>query len=67
MRSYLSIRLKIECKFFGGINNKAIYPDKQQTIKASEQLIALLLPVLEEDHWPKLMMSPYLHPDTVGE
>lgn len=45
--SYFS---KIELKFF---NSRGIYPDKQQSIEASERLLKVLLPVLEKNHWPE--------------
>jgi hypothetical protein len=47
---YLS---KVELKFFGESLGHRIYPDKQQAIQASEKLLALLLPILQNEHWPK--------------
>ncbi len=49
-QSYFS---KIEWKYFGQTNGKVIHPEKQQVIDASEILINALLPVLENEHWPK--------------
>jgi hypothetical protein len=47
---YLS---KVEWKFFSTSSGSPVYPDKQQTIEASEKLLSVLLPVLENDHWPQ--------------
>ncbi len=44
--SYFS---KTELKFF---DSRGIYPDRQQSIEAAEKLLKVLLPVLEENHWP---------------
>lgn len=44
---------KVEWSFHGiGTFNSPVYPDKLQTIQASEKLLSVLLPVLELDHWP---------------
>ena len=47
--SYFS---KVEWKFYGRNFGGAIFPDKEQAVKASEKLLSVLLPVMEEDHWP---------------
>lgn len=47
--SYFS---KVEWNFYGTDYSGRIYPDKQQTIEASQKLLSVLLPVLERDHWP---------------
>ncbi|MGD0785880.1 MAG: hypothetical protein ABR969_08690 [Sedimentisphaerales bacterium] len=44
--SYFS---KVELKFF---NARGVYPDKQQSIEATQKLLKVLLPVLEKNHWP---------------
>jgi hypothetical protein len=44
--SYFS---KVEISFS---NLRGIYPDKEQAIDATEKLLKVLLPVLEENHWP---------------
>jgi len=43
---------KVEWKFYGVDFSGLIYPDKAQTIQASEKLLSVLLPVLERKHWP---------------
>lgn len=45
--SYFS---KVELAF----NRSKKAPNKEQTVKAAEQLMSVILPVLEEEHWPKL-------------
>jgi hypothetical protein len=45
--SYFS---KVEIKFF---NVKGLYPDKKQAIEATEKLLRVLLPVLENNIWPE--------------
>ena len=44
--SYFS---KVEIKFF---NLKFGFPDKEEAIAAAEELFAVILPVLESEHWP---------------
>jgi hypothetical protein len=43
---------KVEWKFFNTQLGQTVYPDKEESLKASEKLLAALLPVLEGDHWP---------------
>jgi hypothetical protein len=40
---------KIEWKFFGA---NSTFPTQQQTLAATENLLTVILPVLEDDHWP---------------
>lgn len=40
---------KIEWKFFG---TNSTFPNREQTLAATEKMLAVVLPVLEEDHWP---------------
>ena len=47
--SYFS---KVEWFFYGKDSFEYVYPDKEQTLEASKQLLALLLPELEKNHWP---------------
>lgn len=47
--SYFS---KVEWFFFGVDSFGRTYPDKEQTLAASQQLLARLLPELENNHWP---------------
>ncbi len=47
--SYFS---KVEWFFFGMDAFGRTYPDKEQTLSASRQLLAQLLPELERNHWP---------------
>ena len=48
--SYFS---KVEWKFYNISSvNAAIYPNKDEVIKASEKLLSVLVPVLEKNHWP---------------
>ena len=43
---------KVEWKFYGVDSFGLIYPDKEQTLDASARLMKVLLPELEENHWP---------------
>lgn len=43
---------KVEWKFYGADSFGLIYPDKDQTLRASQKLMARLLPELEINHWP---------------
>jgi hypothetical protein len=47
--SYFS---KVEWKFYNTASGRAIYPNKQEAIAASEKLMSVILPVLEKEHWP---------------
>ena len=47
--SYLS---KVELKFFGYGHGGIIFPNKEETIQASEKFLSVLLPVMERNHWP---------------
>jgi hypothetical protein len=47
--SYFS---KVEWKFFNTRFGQTIYPKKEEAIKATQKLLSVILPVLEEDHWP---------------
>lgn len=48
--SYFS---KVEWKFYNISSiNTAIYPNKDEVVKASEKLLSVLAPVLEKNHWP---------------
>lgn len=49
--SYFS---KVEWKFFNIRFNKPIYPSKEEAIGASQKLLRVILPILEEEHWPIL-------------
>ena len=45
---------KVEWKFF---NTKfgaggSVYPDKEETVTASQKLLSVILPILEKEHWP---------------
>lgn len=44
---------KVEWKFYGIDDFSAmLFPNKEQTLAASQKLLTELVPVLEEDHWP---------------
>jgi hypothetical protein len=43
---------KVEWKFFNRVFGRTVYPQKDEAIQASEKLLSVLLPVLEEEHWP---------------
>ena len=43
---------KIEWQFYGSDYTGRIYPTQEQVLQASQKLLSILLPVLEEDHWP---------------
>jgi len=47
--SYFS---KVEWKFFNEKYGARIYPTRTEAIMASEKLLAVILPVLESQHWP---------------
>lgn len=47
--SYFS---KVEWQFYGVDTFGRIYPDREQVVAASERLLEVLLPALEEGHWP---------------
>ena len=47
--SYFS---KVEWKFFNRTPGRTTYPNKQETLAASEKLLAVILSVLEKEHWP---------------
>jgi len=47
--SYFS---KVEWKFFNTRFGQTIYPNKEDTIKASEKLLGVILPILKREHWP---------------
>lgn len=52
-RSKYSYFSKVEWNFFGKDGfNATVYPDKEQTLEASEKMLAVLLPELERNHWP---------------
>ena len=48
--SYFS---KVEWKFFNAGFGSAIYPDKETAIKASGPLLGVIVPILENEHWPQ--------------
>jgi hypothetical protein len=43
---------KVEWKFFNTHHGRTLYPDDEESLKASEKLLSSLLPILESDHWP---------------
>jgi len=43
---------KVEWKFFGRDSFGDVYPNQEQTLAASEKLMAILLGELEANHWP---------------
>ncbi|MCJ7729861.1 MAG: RNA binding protein fox-1 homolog [Sedimentisphaerales bacterium] len=47
--SYFS---KVEWKFYNSRFGRVTYPNKQEALAASEKLLAVILPVLEREHWP---------------
>jgi hypothetical protein len=47
--SYFS---KVEWQFYGFDAFGRIFPDRRQVVEASEKLLQVLLPALEEGHWP---------------
>ena len=47
--SYFS---KVEWQFYGVDTFGRIYPDREQVVKASEKLLQVLLPAIEDGHWP---------------
>jgi hypothetical protein len=47
--SYFS---KVEWKFFNTRFGQTIYPSKEEAVTAGEKLLAVVLPVLEREHWP---------------
>lgn len=51
LRSEYSYFSKVEIKFF---NIRGSYPSKEESIAAAEKFLGVVLPVLENDHWPDL-------------
>jgi hypothetical protein len=49
--SYFS---KVEWKFFNTRFGQTTYPSKEEAVTAGEKLLAVVLPVLEREHWPDL-------------
>jgi len=47
--SYFS---KVEWKFFSRGLEGVFYPKKKQAVAASEKLLGVILPILEQEHWP---------------
>jgi hypothetical protein len=47
--SYFS---KVEWKFYGVDSGGKIFPNKSETLVASEKLLSVVLPIVESDHWP---------------
>ncbi len=47
--SYFS---KVEWKFYGNNFGRVIYPDKKEAVEASEKLLKVILPILEQQCWP---------------
>lgn len=47
--SYFS---KVEWKFYGTGFNGIIYPNKEEALEASEKIMSVLLPLIEDEHWP---------------
>jgi hypothetical protein len=47
--SYFS---KVEWKFFNTRFGQITYPSKEEAVTAGEKLLAVVLPVLEREHWP---------------
>ena len=43
---------KVEWRFYGRGVGGLIFPDKEETVKASEKMLSVLLPVVEKEHWP---------------
>jgi hypothetical protein len=44
---------KVEWQFFGTRYGRRIYPSKEEAIEASEKLLGIILPILEDKHWPE--------------
>lgn len=44
---------KIEMKFQNSQFGQTVYPDKKEAVKAAEELLGVLVPILEQDHWPE--------------
>jgi hypothetical protein len=47
--SYFS---KVEWKFYNSSFGRTVYPNKQDTLAASEKLLTAVLPILEKELWP---------------
>ncbi|MHC4500982.1 MAG: hypothetical protein ACYS21_17925, partial [Planctomycetota bacterium] len=52
--SYFS---KVEWKFFNARFGQRFQPSKEEAVRASEKLLAVLLPVLEREHWPAWLVA----------
>ena len=49
--SYFS---KVEWKFYNNKLGRISYPNKQEAVAASEKLLKVILPILEQEHWPSM-------------
>jgi hypothetical protein len=52
LRGKFSYFSKVEWKFYGNNFGRMTYPDKQEAVAASEKLMKVVLPVLEQQCWP---------------
>ncbi|MBN1392062.1 MAG: hypothetical protein JW947_04585 [Sedimentisphaerales bacterium] len=57
LRSKYSYFSKVELKFFNtgfvkGKRGESVYPGKEEAVTASQKLLNVILPVLEQEHWP---------------
>jgi hypothetical protein len=43
---------KVEWNFYNKSFGQVVYPNKQEALAASEKLLAVILPLLEKEHWP---------------
>jgi len=52
IRGQYSYFSKVEWKFFNMRYGTMTYPGNKEAIAASEKLLAVILPILEKEHWP---------------
>ena len=52
IRGKYSYFCKVEWNFFNIKLGAKIYPGKDEAVEASQKLLSVILPVLEEKHWP---------------
>jgi len=48
---------KIEMKFYNMELGQVVYPDKKEAVEAGEELLSVVVPVLEQEHWPEHNVS----------
>lgn len=53
LRGEYSYFSKVEWKFFNTRFGQTVYPSREEAVTASQKLLAVILPILEREHWPE--------------